>query len=121
VGNRGEASVRFTIVVPAGDFDLVDRNVAAYPNPFRQNADFLYRLTHDADVRLGVFTLTGRRVRQLEASGVGGDNVIRWDGNDEDGSPLANGTYLFKLEAERRGEDGSLESDEYVGKIVRMR
>jgi flagellar hook assembly protein FlgD len=53
--------------------------------------------------------------------GVVGDDVVAWDGTDENGSPLANGTYLFKLEAERRAADGSLENDEVVGKVVRMR
>jgi hypothetical protein len=121
VGNRGEQSVRFTIVLPSGSFDLVDHDVAAYPNPFAQQAEFLYRLTHDADVRLKVFTIGGRLVREMRATGSGGDNVLTWDGNDENGSPLANGTYLYKLEAERRAEGGDRESDEYVGKIVRMR
>lgn len=121
VNNRSTASVRFTIVAPGSGFDLVDSNVGVYPNPFRHRADFLYRLTHDADVRLKVFTLSGRRIRELEARGVMGDNVLSWDGTDERGLPLANGTYLFKLEAERLDEEGNRESDDYVGKVVRMR
>jgi flagellar hook assembly protein FlgD len=83
--------------------------------------DFLFRLTHDADVKIRVFTIAGRLVREMTHRGVGGDNVVAWDGTDENGSPLANGTYLFKLEAERRAADGSLENDEVVGKVVRMR
>lgn len=121
VGNRAEKSVRFTVVLPGDDFDLVDRNVAVYPNPFVVRADFLFRLTHDADVRLAVFSIAGRAIRELETRGIAGDNVLAWDGTDDNGSPLANGTYLFKLEAERLDEDGAVESDEYVGKVVRMR
>lgn len=121
VNNRSTSTVRFTIVGPGSGFDLVDRNVGVYPNPFRHRADFLYRLTHDADVRLRLFTLSGRRIREIGASGVMGDNVLSWDGTDENGLPLANGTYLFKLEAERLDEEGNRESDDYVGKVVRMR
>ena len=113
--------MRFTIVTPGSGFDLVDKNVTVYPNPFRQRADFLYRLTHDADVKVNIFTLTGRKIREFDVSGVMGDNVLSWDGTDRNGLPLANGTYLYKLEAERLDADGNRESDAYVGKVVRMR
>ena len=121
VNNRATRSVRFTVVSPGSNFDLVDKNVAVYPNPFRERADLLYRLTHDADVKVKIFTLTGRKIREFALSGVMGDNVLSWDGKDENGLPLANGTYLYKLEAERLDADGNRESDEYVGKVVRMR
>ncbi len=121
VENRSEKTVRFSVVLPGDKFDLVDQNVAVYPNPFRQEADFLFRLTHAADVQLKVFTIAGRLVREISHHGIGGDNVLRWDGRDEEGSPLANGTYLYKLEAERRDEEGNVEDDGFVGKVVRMR
>jgi hypothetical protein len=120
VGNRGSARVRFTVVLPGVALDLVDRYVAVYPNPFTQRADFLYRLTQDADVTLRLFTITGRPIRALRDAGKAGDNVLPWDGTDERGSPLANGTYLYKLEAERH-EGDEVQKDEYVGKVVRMR
>lgn len=123
VANRGEAEVAFTVVLPTDDFDLVDRYVAAYPNPFRDRVDLLYRLTHDAEVELKIFTITGRKLLERTVSGVMGDNSIAWDGRDENGSQLANGTYLYKLEAKSvgQGEDASAASDEFVGKVVRMR
>ena len=104
VGNRGEAEVRFSVVLPTDDFDLVDNYVAAYPNPFQGRVDLLYRLTHDAEVELKIFTITGRKVWEKTVSGVMGDNSIAWDGRDENGTPLANGTYLYKLEAKSVGD-----------------
>lgn len=121
VGNRGTKRVQFTIVLPGGALELVDRNVAVYPNPFTRRADFLYRLTQDADVSLKIFTITGRPIREMKGAGRMGDNVLGWDGTDQRGLPLANGTYLYKLKAERRDADGEVEKDEYVGKVVRMR
>jgi hypothetical protein len=121
VGNRGSQKTRFTIILPGGAFDLVDQNVAVYPNPFQDRADFLYRLTHDADVTLKVFTISGRMIREMKASGQMGDNALAWDGKDDRGTPLANGTYLYKLEAERLDAAGKRQQDHYVGKVVRMR
>jgi hypothetical protein len=34
---------------------------------------------------------------------------------------LANGTYLYKLEATYTDAEGKRSTDEYVGKVVRMR
>ena len=130
VGNRSSLAVNFTIVLPENSFDLVDDYTAVYPNPFRENVDFLFRLTHGADVTLKVFTIAGRKVYQTEetfyAGGTGpgagsGDKRIRWDGRDDNGRPLANGTYLYKLEAVNLDSEGRKRSDEIVGHVVRMR
>ncbi|MCA9754024.1 MAG: hypothetical protein KC591_17630, partial [Gemmatimonadetes bacterium] len=120
VNNRGTDRVEFEIVLADAEFDLVDDYVAVYPNPFRSRTDFLYRLTQDADVEFLVYTITGRRVWELTTRGVAGDNVIRWNGRDSNGSPVANGTYLFKMKARYTDTEGAIERDEYVGKVVRM-
>jgi hypothetical protein len=122
VGNRGSDEIRFTIVLPGDDFDLVDDYVAVYPNPFVNSTDFLFRLTHDAEVELKVFTITGRKIYETTPfQGIRGDNQVGWDGRDERGRVLANGTYLYKVEASYTNADGETESDEFVGHVVKMR
>jgi hypothetical protein len=121
VNNRGSARVEFEVVLENAEFDLVDDRIAVYPNPFRERADFLYRLTRDAEVELTVFTITGRRIWSATEQGVAGDNTISWNGRDENGTPLANGTYLFKVNARSTDSEGEATSDEYIGKVVRMR
>ncbi|MBZ0270063.1 T9SS type A sorting domain-containing protein [bacterium] len=124
VGNRGEASASFTIVRQEADFDLVDRAVTTYPNPFAQKVDVVFQLTHDAEVSLKVFTITGRKIYEVPAfAAAAGTNTIAWNGEDENGLPLANGTYLYKLDARMTSGaagDGPTH-DEFVGRIVRMR
>lgn len=122
-GNRGDAEVEFTIVLDSAGFDIVDNNVAAYPNPFRGRVDFVFALTHDADVALKVFTITGRKLYEAPTlAAARGENVVSWNGQDENGNPLANGTYLFKLEATYLGdEERGRQTDEFVGTVVRMR
>lgn len=124
VGNRGEAEAAFTVVRAGADFDLVDRVVTVFPNPFRDKVDIVFQLTHPAEVALKVFTITGRRIYEVPSfAAAAGTNTITWNGQDDNGLPLANGTYLYKLEARQSGGtvgDGPTR-DEFVGRIVRMR
>jgi hypothetical protein len=122
VGNRSSRTTHFSIVLPSVDFEIVDRFVAAYPNPFTNRTDILFRLTHPAEVELKIFTITGRRIYQVDPFlAPGGESRIRWNGTDQGGGPLANGTYLYKLEATYTDAEGKRSTDEYVGKVVRMR
>jgi hypothetical protein len=122
VGNRGSDRISFTIVEEGSAFDLVDEDVAVYPNPFVNSTDFLFTLTHDAEVELKVFTINGRRIYEAGPfSGIAGPNQVSWDGRDERGRVLANGTYLYKVEASHTNAEGATESDEFVGHVVKMR
>lgn len=124
VGNRGEGEVAFTVVRADADFDLVDRVVTVFPNPFREKVDIVFQLTHAAEVSFKVFTITGRRIYEVPSfAATAGTNTITWNGLDDHGLPLANGTYLYKLDARQSGGavgDGPTR-DEFVGRIVRMR
>ncbi len=122
VGNRGSTKARFRIVAASTDFDLVDAGTTPYPNPFRDEVDFVFRLTHEADVSLKVFTVSGRRIfEENSIRGLAGENVFHWNGRDEGNGLLSNGTYLYKLEATFRDSTGSETSDEFVGRVVKMR
>ena len=51
-------------------------------------------------VQLGVYSVTGRRVRKLVAGDVeAGVWDARWDGRDDDGRGVASGVYFVKLAA----------------------
>ena len=66
-----------------------------YPNPFRSSTQFLINLSDAADIRLDIFTLSGRRLRRLEDSYPAGPAWVKWDGRDAVGDEIANGTYLY--------------------------
>jgi hypothetical protein len=75
-----------------------------YPNPTSGPARFTFLLTRAATVSVKIFTIAGRLVRVLPAVACGFDyNQIEWDGRDKDGQPLANGVYLYKLDAQAIG------------------
>lgn len=97
------------------DFNIT--NVANYPNPVLGKAvepkndgrtRFTYVLTDGADdITIKVFTISGRLVKTFRnlPTGVGYHEYPRtlygWDCKDEQGYPLANGTYFYRVIAKK--------------------
>jgi hypothetical protein len=95
--NPSSAELYFT-VVNADEAEI--RDVVNYPNPFSGNTTFTFQhnLSGMINVRIKVYTIAGRLVKEIESNGII-DRFVRidWDGRDEDGDELANGTYLYKV------------------------
>jgi hypothetical protein len=108
----------FTVV--SGN-DLVIRDVFNYPNPFTTNTTFTFQknLNENIDLRIKIYTIAGRLIKEIEENNVGGNFItIGWDGRDEDGDPLANGIYLYKIIIKTM--DGSF-SKNVLGKLAVIR
>jgi flagellar hook assembly protein FlgD len=70
------------------------------PNPFKSTTSIAYTLTAPAEVSLAVYDVAGHRVRKLAFGMRGaGEHRVAWDGSDDTGSTVANGTYFLRLEA----------------------
>lgn len=88
-------------VVPAGATDVGGSTprsavtLVAYPNPF--NPATTIRIGGDAGgrVRLTVYDVTGRVVRRLWNAPVKTRTFV-WDGRDDQGRPVASGTYFLR-------------------------
>jgi len=116
--NSSTASVEFT-VLPKDQLTLSE--VLNYPNPFRNETTFTFVSTLEAEVRVKIFTLSGRLIRTLDPFiARPGFNMIPWNGEDGDGDTLANGVYLYKLIA-ASGNDGGALRAEAIGKLVVQR
>jgi hypothetical protein len=73
--------------------------LTASPNPFRSAASARLNLPVAGRVRVAVYDVSGRVVRTLVDDEMqAGSHSLRWDGRDEGGRRVANGTYLFKAE-----------------------
>jgi len=72
----------------------------ARPNPFNPSTILEYALPSPCKVRIAVFSIDGRRVRQL-VSGVvpAGTRQVTWDGRDDGGQQVASGVYFCRMEA----------------------
>lgn len=82
-----------------------DSTALAYaaPNPFapsRETTTIVFSLSQDAAVSVAIYDFASGLVRNLaaDASFVGGvDHRILWDGRDQDGQLVANGTYFYRI------------------------
>ncbi len=76
-----------------------------YPNPFKDNTLFTFKLSQVPDeFRIKIYTVAGRMIKELKrlSSELKYDfNQIPWDGRDEDGNLVANGVYLYRIQVKK--------------------
>jgi len=100
--NASEATLQFVV---SRTMDIRLDRVLNYPNPFTTRTCFQF--THSLgnmplEARVEIYTITGQRVRTLEAEWSATEQLtpadcIAWDGRDDFGDPLARGIYLYKI------------------------
>lgn len=81
-------------------------NVFPYPNPVTSKTKFVFTLTGATvprNMKIQIVSLTGRVVKEIMMADLGplriGNNISEyaWDGTDDYGDRLANGTYLYRV------------------------
>ena len=73
-----------------------------YPNPFNPKTTIQFGLPKASHVRLAIYNLLGQTVTTLvDAKKAAGFYAIQWDGTDKNGSQVASGVYICRIEAER--------------------
>ncbi|HSD64030.1 MAG TPA: type IX secretion system sortase PorU, partial [Ignavibacteriaceae bacterium] len=116
--NFSSETVYFTVVDGS---NLEIRDVYNYPNPFSDNTTFTFQRNQEnpADVRIKIYTVAGRLIREIEANYITDKFVrVNWDGRDQDGDKIANGTYLYKIIV--KNLDGTF-SKSVLGKMAVIR
>jgi flagellar hook assembly protein FlgD len=69
-----------------------------YPNPFNPSTVISWQLAVGSEVELNIFNLLGQEVRTLvDKRQEAGYHSVRWDGNDNQGNPVASGIYLYRI------------------------
>jgi len=105
--NRTVAGI--TVKPSQSDMLKID-SVLPYPDPVKAGCRFTFTLSRQADVRVRVYSMAGRLVRDLGLRPAGyGYNEIEWDGLDGDGNLPANGVYLFVVTAQADEAPGGLQ------------
>ena len=95
--NPSEKDIRLSRTVH-NEFSIY--NAYNYPNPFSTSTQFAFEITQNADIKLDVYTLGGRRIKSFDENNKSpGYHTIDWDGKDTYGGQIANGVYLFRLKA----------------------
>lgn len=110
--HRGSSAVEFRLR-GTGTSGLDFARVYNVPNPTEGATTFFMEVNRPALVEIRVFTSSGRTIRTIRTPSaiqpaVAAAEGIRWDGRDEDGDPLANGVYFYKVTL--RDDEGARES-----------
>jgi len=70
-----------------------------------------------ADVK--IYTVSGRLIKELNKTNITDKFVsLQWDGKDNDGDAIANGTYIYKIFI--KSEDGVF-SKSTTGKLAKLK
>ncbi|MBD3370437.1 T9SS type A sorting domain-containing protein, partial [Candidatus Fermentibacteria bacterium] len=117
LNNLSSESMDFA-VLPSSEVGL--SQVFVYPNPASGGASFNWTQSGDAEVEIKLYSVSGRQVRSLRnLEGVAGYNQCWWDGLDEDGDPVASGTYVFVISTRRTTQSEKIESAEGILAVIR--
>ena len=76
------------------------------PNPFRASTMLRFDLLSESRVRLVIYDVAGRTVRNLydRAAAPAGSYTVTWDGRDDAGQGIPGGIYFYRLETDRGSE-----------------
>jgi hypothetical protein len=116
-GDEESADTAVFDVIVSDDFAI--KELYNYPNPMKGETNFMFTIAGSVQpesVRIRIYSVGGRLIREIIAPASIGSNSIPWDGRDSDGDYVANGTYLYKLIT----SDGS-ESEAIPEKLVILR
>ena len=70
------------------------------PNPFNPSTTITYSLPERTEVKVSVFDVSGREVRQLlNEVQEAGERSVQWNGVDDAGQALSSGVYYYRVEA----------------------
>lgn len=97
--NRGEGSLEVNFGTTASRPGIT--RLYGLPNPVRDGETMQISFTLDqaGTVRVSLYSVSGRKVREWSLDGVSGENRLAWDGTDARGDPVANGVYLVRVVA----------------------
>lgn len=118
--NPNMVETTFEVVSSSQEIRVTD--VLNYPNPMKSHTRFTFCLTEPANVTIKIYTVAGRLVKVISEVPSEGtfnyeDDRLLWNGTDEQGHKLSNGTYIYKVVA----ENGAGVSGEATGKLIVMR
>ena len=88
-----------------------------FPNPFNNSTKFTFELSAAAEVSINIYTIGGKKIKQIENKTFSsGFHTIEWNGRNEFGSKLANGVYIYKVNAKN-----NIDKTFYIGRCAKFK
>jgi len=116
LGNVGNDTISF-VIVPESLVGVEDMTL--FPNPTPGPCRLLMELSDPMLLKWDIFTTAGRRIKTVEENLGAGPQILSWDGRDDQGDEIANGTYIYVLRGQVTG--GGERDITKTGKLVIMR
>ena len=112
--NANNPSERQIYIYSTDNKELRIYNVFNFPNPFNKKTKFTFELSSAAKVSINIYTIGGKKIKQLKSKSLSnGFNSIEWNGRNEFGRILANGVYIYKINAEN-----NMDKISYIGRCA---
>jgi len=74
-----------------------------YPNPFNPTTNISFSIVEESKIEILIFNLKGQKVKTLvKTTYQKGNHSILWNGEDNFGSSVSSGLYLYKLQVNDR-------------------
>ena len=98
VNNRSDG--QFSLVFsPESSFSI--DHIYNYPNPFKDETNFTFFLSHPGKVTITVITTEGRKIIKIISDNLNsGYQSIPWNGENSHGIAIGNGTYFYHIRAQ---------------------
>jgi hypothetical protein len=102
--------------------DFIITDLMNFPNPVRGDKTRIsFYSSRPGWGRLKIYTISGRRIITINVPNITmGTNTILWDTRDEMEDDIANGVYIYKLEANSLGESSEGKASA-IGKLIILR
>jgi immune inhibitor A len=72
-----------------------------YPNPFNPHTRIEYWIPKRSHIKVEIFNVLGEKIKTLvDGEKERGLHTVNWDGASQQGVPVANGIYLYQLQAD---------------------
>ncbi len=74
---------------------------SAYPNPFNPSTTIRFQLPRPSEVGITIYNALGQKIRALLNSDMeSGSFIIKWNGRDDNNTPVSSGIYIAVFDAE---------------------
>lgn len=75
----------------------IDNSLKFFPNPFTSETKAFIYLNEPTTILLQIYSIDGRLLKTIALDGVFGENLIQWDGLDDENHVLSSGMYIYSV------------------------
>jgi len=73
----------------------------AFPNPFNSSVTISVDVPYEADLKLAIFDVSGRAIKNISGRPRSGSWQVVWDGRDDRGIEVSSGVYFYRIEFDK--------------------